>query len=611
MPNPAAYIYSPLSDDREHIRLLTLLPSRQRDAPLHGSLTVKPLNSFLPRYEALSYTWGTDISPEDLLLDGNALTIALHLRDALRRLRHRYCTRRVWIDAVCINQAYGREKTAQIAIMRVIYAKAERTIVWLGEDTLDGEAEIAMQVFTMVNTRLKYKHYTQVLSDALARFRNVKYDLMRCLPTSLRPTRPRMSEFTALLRTTRWGERHTFEAEELTEILERLKENGIEDKIVPFLCRRWFSRRWVIQEICLSRRAVLLCGQWTLDWKVFESALNDIGKTPLFTKADQTAYRLTVTSSLFRGPTENRFIGARLDDWADGSTLFENCARDLLFELDTLGQFQCADPRDIISALVGLWSPFSGVAFIDYDLTTEQNYSLFALRMIDLGLAVKLLYAAVQRPDSDPAQVRSLPSWIPDWRNPMLSSQTQPQLIGQSIRTAMPSKAQSMGIVRVARDRSTIYLKAVILDIISGWHNKNGPRRDRDGWAISRVVTQLGGSGEVLNLTGTSVAASREDVAHLQWKFPNHLVQPGDIICAIADSRPFTEALIMPYYPKEPVKSLTMGLFVIRAKHSSREEGAHSQCYTLISILTSFTPGNTEAVRRVFLNEEYEDLMIV
>lgn len=50
----------------------------------------------------------------------------MNLANALRRLRD-LGTRRVWADAVCINQDDNLEKSLQILIIRHIYARAEVT----------------------------------------------------------------------------------------------------------------------------------------------------------------------------------------------------------------------------------------------------------------------------------------------------------------------------------------------------------------------------------------------------------------------------------------------------------------------------------------------------
>ncbi|KAH6711201.1 hypothetical protein BKA61DRAFT_488615, partial [Leptodontidium sp. MPI-SDFR-AT-0119] len=50
-----------------------------------------------PKYEALSYAWGNEDANESIIIDGKSLAIRSNLAAALRQ--------RIWIDAICINQA--------------------------------------------------------------------------------------------------------------------------------------------------------------------------------------------------------------------------------------------------------------------------------------------------------------------------------------------------------------------------------------------------------------------------------------------------------------------------------------------------------------------------
>jgi hypothetical protein len=63
----SVYQYSPLA--RGHIRLLRLLPHRDRDAPIHCQLfDLKLMSSEGPHpYEALSYVWGSGDNPHSII----------------------------------------------------------------------------------------------------------------------------------------------------------------------------------------------------------------------------------------------------------------------------------------------------------------------------------------------------------------------------------------------------------------------------------------------------------------------------------------------------------------------------------------------------------------
>ncbi|KAK5940581.1 hypothetical protein PMZ80_006998 [Knufia obscura] len=145
------YRYDQLSDPEPYIRVLQLLPAENEDDDLHCTLHAMCL-SHSPEdkyaYEALSYAWGDSQERRTVYLDGCLLYITVNLDAALRHLRYTSRNRRLWVDALCINQSDDREKSLQVAVMRHIYAKAYRVLVWLGAG--DGDTDAAMDLFASV-----------------------------------------------------------------------------------------------------------------------------------------------------------------------------------------------------------------------------------------------------------------------------------------------------------------------------------------------------------------------------------------------------------------------------------------------------------------------------
>ena len=60
-----------------------------------------------------------------------------NLHAALQQLRLRDRPKRLWIDAICINQEDNDEKNAQVSLMADVYSKATSVCVWLGEASSD------------------------------------------------------------------------------------------------------------------------------------------------------------------------------------------------------------------------------------------------------------------------------------------------------------------------------------------------------------------------------------------------------------------------------------------------------------------------------------------
>jgi hypothetical protein len=138
----AQYNFSPLSREANFIRLLRILPSQDKDANLECELleyALQESDTAYQPYEALSYVWGSEDKPQTIFVNERELGVTQNLFAALHRLRNRQFSRIIWADAICINQTDIREKEHQIGFMAVVYAKASRVLVWLGESDDDSD----------------------------------------------------------------------------------------------------------------------------------------------------------------------------------------------------------------------------------------------------------------------------------------------------------------------------------------------------------------------------------------------------------------------------------------------------------------------------------------
>jgi hypothetical protein len=126
------------------IRLITILPA-ERKAPMKLELEHTELYSAV-KYECLSYSWGADVSDRIVTLNNSLFRISATLHIALEHLRYVSQKRKIWIDAISINQADIAERNNQVAMMRKIYENAMRVNVWLGPAT-----ESSKQAMTFLN----------------------------------------------------------------------------------------------------------------------------------------------------------------------------------------------------------------------------------------------------------------------------------------------------------------------------------------------------------------------------------------------------------------------------------------------------------------------------
>jgi hypothetical protein len=123
------------------IRLITILP-QELESAMELKLEHVDMNSH-PRYECLSYAWGQDDCDRPITINDSSFLVSSTLHVALEHLRYTSQERKIWIDAICINQTDIAERNSQVAIMRKIYRNATRVVIWIGPATESSEQAMA------------------------------------------------------------------------------------------------------------------------------------------------------------------------------------------------------------------------------------------------------------------------------------------------------------------------------------------------------------------------------------------------------------------------------------------------------------------------------------
>lgn len=133
-PGGSLYKYRPLDRLRDSIRVLVLHPLRKDDKESIIRCTLVH-TTFLerPKYEALSYAWGNPTPTKRIFIDDVEVSIRDNLYTALCNLRLDGDERRLWADAICIDQSNDKERQYQVRLMSYIYSRAQRVLVWLGQ----------------------------------------------------------------------------------------------------------------------------------------------------------------------------------------------------------------------------------------------------------------------------------------------------------------------------------------------------------------------------------------------------------------------------------------------------------------------------------------------
>lgn len=223
----------------ESLRLLILRGAERRDQEIYCELVEQQLarantsaaadpprlpTRSMVKYEALSWCWGDENRDKVLRiyrrgsLEGQGQSykfmIPANLEVALRALRYTDQDRKLWIDAICINQVDFEERNRQVPRMKHIYGDATNVCVWIGE--ADETSSRAFQFIREIMSKLW------------------EFDTMCQDPN-------RDKDWNALSR---------------------------------LMQRPWFSRRWVVQEIALARKAWIYCGKDNISWQEFANAVS-------------------------------------------------------------------------------------------------------------------------------------------------------------------------------------------------------------------------------------------------------------------------------------------------------------------------------------------------
>lgn len=86
-----------------------------------------------------------------MFLNGIHVDVSWNVFNLLTHIRYVHESRRVWIDALCINQADVMEREEQISLMSYIYSGAARTIIWLGD--VDEHTANLAEIFRAIGGR--------------------------------------------------------------------------------------------------------------------------------------------------------------------------------------------------------------------------------------------------------------------------------------------------------------------------------------------------------------------------------------------------------------------------------------------------------------------------
>ncbi|KAF7155358.1 hypothetical protein CNMCM5623_007429 [Aspergillus felis] len=313
----AWYQYIPLPPIDEHgqspafTRVLTLYPGTEHD-PLYCTLDIVDIEHCPWPPEALSYVWGSERAPVPLYCGNGQLSITLNLNIALRQLRLPHAHRRLWVDAVCINQDDLRERERQVGYMRLVYKHAVAVIAWLGPGM--PETKEAFDFARRLSELQKDMNQTATGASDGRAFYSMKKEADVILLESL------------------------------------IAEPWATDALARLFAEQYFQRVWCIQEVIASQRCIAKCGQHEMDFFDLISLMNCVCNFRGVTMDARGLGYPDGTVSFW-----NTFVLARRKILVSTKQPYVEGSIGRMFNLLAgIRNFKCTDPRDRIFALLGI-----------------------------------------------------------------------------------------------------------------------------------------------------------------------------------------------------------------------------------------------------------------
>jgi Heterokaryon incompatibility protein (HET) len=375
-------VYAPLSQTVDSsFRVCTLLPGED-GTPVQCKLLQDDWKSVEAPYEAISYVWGDHTPAKTIHLNGNSFQVGINLETLLRQLRGqgrgKTKQRRLWIDAICIDQANLVERSQQVQSMYEIYHAASQVVVWLG-DTHSG-SELA---FNFMNKHLKPCLESVGFSCTDEQGNAVKAGFWD-----------------------KWDESKDAETLEAVERLVTRKYAKSWAAVAKLLLRPWWNRAWTVQELISARKVSVHCGPSAVPWPLMEMTiqlmLRNIEVENLFPKKENGAYCDAIEDAhAFAYERYHRVLGGH------GPESFPQ-----LMQVTRCRQSQ--DPRDKVFSILSLLDNDSTQYHFqpDYSEPVHVAYARAARAHIQSSNNLHILSSCCYLKEENPS---SLPSWVPSW----------------------------------------------------------------------------------------------------------------------------------------------------------------------------------------------------
>jgi hypothetical protein len=311
-------------------------------------------------YSALSYRWGDPTNTKQITVDNSPVEVGANLESALRQLQsHGY--KRIWADALCINQSDLEERGLQVRNMQQIYSKAQSVVAWIGND----EENIATAIVYLLETRG---------FEWLPAKRETAFGILS--KEQVRQTQLRLGVHSSIA--DQWKQ-------------QRWRIFG------DFFNLDYWTRVWVIQELASGSEVKVIFEEVEISWDSILHAVSFLEDHSKEVPGSCQSYQNVAQLHQFR----SRF----LSNTQAPITLYE--------ALQWSHYAQATDPRDKVYALLGLTSDGHRIIPLpNYQQPLEQVFESMTTAMFATERSLDSICMRGLSCHED-----GQPSWVPDWGN--------------------------------------------------------------------------------------------------------------------------------------------------------------------------------------------------
>ncbi|KAH8781122.1 heterokaryon incompatibility protein-domain-containing protein [Diaporthe sp. PMI_573] len=365
------------------------------------------------RYKALSYVWGDASDLQTIKLEDEDFLVTRNLMAALSTVRRPKEAVKLWVDAICINQADLEEKKTQIPLMGRIYQQA-KCVYGQVLPSFD-KAESLRELIVAIGTA-----GMALEQDLRARGDRSEEQVSTEGTGQMENSTPRGSKSHIVFT------KHALEDYDLPSETSPLWQSWR-----AFFASPYFRRIWIQQEIGLARKFKWFLGDTMVDHNVLFTCMEVMRR---YSRQYRAAYlhvegastssqQFVVTEDSlpsFEAPVDldhdaaygivsgllaaNRMLNER--KVAEGS---EKDSRPLIDLLADYRDFCATEPRDMVFGLLGLAKDAEEFYdLVDYSTPLGTFFVSLAKRFVDLKHGTKMLLQA-----SNTAHTEELPSWVP------------------------------------------------------------------------------------------------------------------------------------------------------------------------------------------------------